>query len=43
MHSVRESRRVRPAGVPNGLARGEQREATAGANDGAHHGTDGEG
>jgi len=43
MHSVYESRRVRPAGVPNGLAWGEQRVAAAGANNDAHHGTDGEG
>jgi hypothetical protein len=43
MHSVSESRRERPAGEPNGLACGEQRVAAAGANDDAHHGTDGEG
>ncbi len=43
MHSVYESRRVRPAGEPNGLAWGEQRVAATGANNDAHHGTDGEG
>ena len=43
MHSVSDSRRVRPAGVPNGLARGEQRVATVGANNDARHGTGREG
>jgi len=43
MHCVNESRRVRPAGVPNGLACGEQRVATVGANNDARHGTGGEG
>ena len=43
MHSVSEGRQVGPTGAPKGLACGEQRVASAGANNDARHGTRGEG